>query len=139
MGVSDMAETCKTCKDLLSAGLDLCVRARGLDAQFRRDANLSASVDGEAWVKSGRFDEYVRRHNIHYPDQSIAPKSATDVYKRQPLKTVTGQVVHVPDSAAFDAMDGGEFKTFLDRVQRLCLETYSFNIMGGAQHGREAA
>ncbi len=72
-----MAETCKTCKDLLSAGLDLCVRARGLDAQFRRDANLSASVDGEAWVKSGRFDEHVRRHNIHYPDQSIAPKSAT--------------------------------------------------------------
>lgn len=57
----------------------------------------------------------------------------------KPLKTVTGQVVHVPDSAAFDAMDGGEFKTFLDRVQRLCLETYSFNIMGGAQHGREAA
>ena len=47
----------------------------------------------------------------------------------KPLKTVTGQTVHVPDSAAFDAMDANEFKTFLDRAQKLCLETYGLDIM----------
>jgi len=72
-----MAETCKTCRDLLAAALDLCVRARKMDEQDRRVATLAASVDGASWVESGRFDEYVRRHNIHYPDRSIAPKSAT--------------------------------------------------------------
>ena len=48
----------------------------------------------------------------------------------KPLQTVTGHQVYVPDSAAFDAMDGSEFKTFLERAQRLCLEQWGFDIMG---------
>lgn len=54
-----------------------------------------------------------------------------------PLVTVLGQTVYVPDSAAFDAMDAMEFKTFLERAQKLCLETWGFNIMGKAE--REVA
>lgn len=69
--------TCETCRSLLSAGLDLCVRARKMDAMDRREATLSASCDPQAWIEGGRFDQYVERHNIDRPDTPIATKSGT--------------------------------------------------------------
>ncbi len=55
----------------------------------------------------------------------------------QPLATIGGGTVYIPDSAAFSAMDAGDFKVFLDQAQKLCLETWGFNIMGKAE--REVA
>lgn len=63
--------------ELLSEGLSLCVRARQMDAMDRRSAAIGASVVPEEWQASGRFDKYVERHNIDYPDQQIHPRSAT--------------------------------------------------------------
>lgn len=65
------------CRKLLSEGLDLCVRARTLDAMDRRNATLSVSSDPDGWVASGIFDKYVQRHNATNPDQPIATKSGT--------------------------------------------------------------
>ena len=70
-------ESCRVCISLLSEGLDLCVRARGMDAIDRRNACLDASVDGKEWERHGRFDEHVRRHNIKYADRPLATRSAT--------------------------------------------------------------
>lgn len=69
--------TCDTCRALLSEGLDLCVRARQMDAMDRRAATLAVSKDPEAWVNGGRFDEYVEQYNIDRPDRPIATRSGT--------------------------------------------------------------
>jgi hypothetical protein len=69
--------TCDTCRSLLSEGLDLCVRARKMDAMDRRTATLTMSKDPEAWVNGGRFDEYVEQYNIDRPDRPIATRSGT--------------------------------------------------------------
>lgn len=71
------AADCCGCTKLLSEGLDLCVRARKMDAADRRETALSASVDPAGWVESGKFDRYVERHNIGYPDQQIETRSLT--------------------------------------------------------------
>lgn len=63
--------------ELLSEGLDLCARARQLDAIDRRQATLDASTDGDAWLASGRFDAHVKRHNIERPDSPIEPRCIT--------------------------------------------------------------
>lgn len=55
--------TCSTCTDLLNEALNLTVRGRTLDGINRRQANLDSSMDGEEWLRSGRFDAYVERHN----------------------------------------------------------------------------
>jgi hypothetical protein len=34
---------CETCRTILSEGLDLCVRARGMDAQERTDTQIAMS------------------------------------------------------------------------------------------------
>lgn len=68
---------CEMCQTLLSEGLDLCVRARKLDAQDRANASIAASVDGEAWEASGIFKRYAKMHNEHWPDQQIATRSMT--------------------------------------------------------------
>lgn len=62
---------------LLSEGLELCVRARKMDAMDRRATALGASKDPEGWQHSGEFDNYVARHNIRRPDQPIHTRSAT--------------------------------------------------------------
>ena len=62
---------------LLSEGLDLCVRARKMDAMDRRQATLATTEYADEWVASGRFDKYVERHNIEYPDTPISTRSAT--------------------------------------------------------------
>ena len=69
--------TCETCRTLLSAGLDLCVRARKMDAQERTNSTLDASSDGDAWQKSGRFATYVERANIVNPHAPLMPRSST--------------------------------------------------------------
>jgi len=68
---------CEVCRTLLSEGLDLCVRARTMDAMDRRAATLAVSSDPEGWVESGLFDKHVERHNIVNPDQPISTRSAT--------------------------------------------------------------
>jgi hypothetical protein len=65
------------CRDLLSQGLDLCVRARKLDAMNRRTVQIAACIDPIAWQESGRFDTFVERHNIENPAQEIATRSGT--------------------------------------------------------------
>ena len=65
------------CKKLLSQGLDLCVRARKLDAMDRRTHQLQASVCPIEWQESGRFDTFVERHNIDNPAHQIATRSGT--------------------------------------------------------------
>lgn len=64
-------------EELLSEGLDLCVRAREMDAMDRRQATLAASSSPQEWQESGLFDKYVSEHNKHWPDQPIATRSAT--------------------------------------------------------------
>jgi hypothetical protein len=62
---------------LLSEGLDLCVRARKLDAIDRRAATLSASKNPEGWQRDGLFNQYVAEHNLHYPHAPIETRSLT--------------------------------------------------------------
>jgi hypothetical protein len=68
---------CETCKSLLSEGLDLCVRARQMDAMDRREASLRASKGPDKWVESGLFDQYVEQHNIDRPHAPISTRSGT--------------------------------------------------------------
>lgn len=49
------------------------------------------------------------------------------------LARIDGGVSLIPDSAAFDAMDNLEFKSFLDRAQRLVLEAYGVDIMANTE------
>lgn len=69
--------TCATCHELLSEGLDLCVRARKLDAQDRANANIAATQYGKEWEASGTFAKYAKTYNDHNPDQWMMTKSAT--------------------------------------------------------------
>lgn len=66
----------ETIRDLLSQGLDLCVRARKMDEMDRRSAAIEAS-DDNGWGADARFSRYVTRHNHLYPDQCIATRSGT--------------------------------------------------------------
>ncbi|WP_408914034.1 hypothetical protein [Brucella pseudogrignonensis] len=68
---------CTTCTELLNEALNLVVRARQMDAIDRRDAALKISKVPDEWVSSGRFDDYVERHNIENPHKPIASKSGT--------------------------------------------------------------
>lgn len=72
-----MAKLPEDFRSLLSEALDLCVRARKMDAMDRRDATLAVSVDPDGWQASGTFDRYVERHNIQNPDKPIATRSGT--------------------------------------------------------------
>lgn len=63
---------CETCRELLNEALNLAVRSDQFEAQSRRRAALAASVDGSGWETSGRFADYVERHNISYPHSQIA-------------------------------------------------------------------
>ena len=57
------------CRKLLSEGLDLCVRARKLDAMFRTNAHVEAGVTD--------LEVYAPRHNALWPDQPVLTRSAT--------------------------------------------------------------
>lgn len=63
---------CETCRELLSAALDLCVRARKLDAHER--TNVQAEMfAGSSEMLAGR----AATHNLMFPDQPMFTKSAT--------------------------------------------------------------
>lgn len=68
---------CDVCRTLLSEGLDLCVRARQMDAMDRRAATLAASSNPQKWEESGMFDKYVARHNVQRPHAPISTRSGT--------------------------------------------------------------
>lgn len=68
---------CETCHTLLSEGLDLCIRARKMDAQERTNSSIAASLDGEQWEASGGFARHATRHNIMFPDEPLMTRSAT--------------------------------------------------------------
>lgn len=55
--------TCGTCAALLGEALNLTVRGRTLDGIQKRQNQLDASIDGDAWKESGMFDRYVESHN----------------------------------------------------------------------------
>lgn len=60
-----------TFRELLSEGLDMCVRARKLDAQQRTNDMVGAA--------RGEFDldRYAARHNARDPERPILTRSAT--------------------------------------------------------------
>jgi len=62
---------------LLSEGLDLCARARQMDAMDRRSATLAISSNPTGWVESGQFDKYVQGHNLDSPHAPIETRSLT--------------------------------------------------------------
>jgi hypothetical protein len=63
--------------ELLSEGLDLCARARRLEAQDRTNTSVSASKDGEQWERSGQLAKYAKMHNETWPDTPMMTRSAT--------------------------------------------------------------
>lgn len=63
-------------KKLLSEALDLCVRARKMDAQDRTNTALEISASPENWERTGGFAKYVERHNITHPETPMLPRSA---------------------------------------------------------------
>jgi hypothetical protein len=72
-----VSECCLECTRLLNEGLNLCVRARKMDAQDRRQATLSWSGDPEKWQEDGMFDRYVERHNIENAHAPIEHRCIT--------------------------------------------------------------
>ncbi|KXV17106.1 hypothetical protein [Gluconobacter oxydans] len=68
---------CEKCCELLSQGLDLCVRARKLDEIDRRNNFLAASVCPDEWQKDGLFDKFIERWNAMNSDRQCSTKSGT--------------------------------------------------------------
>jgi len=62
-----VSEEC--CRALLSEGLDLCVRARKLDAMARTTSVVDAGVSD--------LERYAPRHNARFPDQPVLTRSGT--------------------------------------------------------------
>jgi hypothetical protein len=72
-----MEPRCQTCRVLLGQALDLCVRARKMDAIDRRASHLAISQNPDEWQESGTFDAFVADNNAQNPHRPIATKSAT--------------------------------------------------------------
>ena len=71
---------CNECATLLSQGLDLCVRARKLDAIDRTRAQMALTersdpVDAKEWWTQN-IDRRMATHNEMWPDQPMS-RSAT--------------------------------------------------------------
>lgn len=64
------------CRNLLSEGLDLCVRARALDAQDRTDTQIEMSDASPEWWEKN-LERRAARHNAMFPDQPMSTRSAT--------------------------------------------------------------
>lgn len=62
-------------RNLLSEALDLCVRARKLDAQDRANVAVTASADPDAMLEL--LPRHAARHNAMFPDQPMEGRSAT--------------------------------------------------------------
>ena len=68
--------SCDDCRALLSEGLDLCVRARAMDAQDRTAAAMSASSASKEWWDAN-LAARAQMHNETFPDQPMSSRSAT--------------------------------------------------------------
>lgn len=68
--------SCDDCRALLSEGLDLCVRARAMDAQDRTAVAIGASSASKEWWDANRAAR-VQAHNEIFPDQPMSLRSAT--------------------------------------------------------------
>lgn len=62
--------------ELLSEGLDLCVRARKLDAQDRTNTQVAMSSAPKEWWDEN-IEKRAARHNAMFPDQPMLTRSAT--------------------------------------------------------------
>lgn len=62
-------------RELLSEALDLCVRARKLDAQDRANVAVAASADPDAMREL--LPRCAARHNERFPDQPMESRSGT--------------------------------------------------------------
>lgn len=67
---------CDTCKEILSEGLDLCIRARAMDAQDRTNAQMAISSAPKEWWDEN-LPRRVERHNAVFPDQPMSTRSGT--------------------------------------------------------------
>lgn len=67
---------CDKCRTMLSEGLDLCVRARELDAQDRTNAQMAISSAPKEWWDEN-LPRRVARHNAIFPDQPMSMRSGT--------------------------------------------------------------
>jgi hypothetical protein len=61
---------------LLSQGLDLCVRARKMDAQDRTAAQMAISDAPQEWWDEN-IEARAARHNAIFPDQPMSTKCGT--------------------------------------------------------------
>lgn len=67
---------CDQCRQILSEGLDLCVRARALDAQDRTAAQVAVSeAPAEWWAEN--IERRAARHNAVFPHQPMSVRCAT--------------------------------------------------------------
>lgn len=67
---------CEECQKLLSEGLDLCVRARKMEAQDRTNAQIEMSSAPKEWWDEN-LERRAARHNAMFPDQPMSTRSAT--------------------------------------------------------------
>jgi hypothetical protein len=67
---------CDECRRLLSEGLDLCVRARKLDAQERTNMQVEISGDKEWWTEEN-LKRRAAVHNKFSPETPVLTKCAT--------------------------------------------------------------
>lgn len=76
--VAAEADRDRPLRALLDEALNLTVRGRRLDGIARRQNHLDASVNPEEWQASGRFDDFVARHNAtREPWEQIEVRSLT--------------------------------------------------------------
>ena len=68
--------SCADCRRLLSEGLDLCVRARAMDAVDRTAAAMSVSTAGKEWWDAN-LAARASMHNATWPDSPMSNRSAT--------------------------------------------------------------
>lgn len=66
----------ETAASLLSEALDLCVRARKIDASDRTAAQIEASGDPDWWTPE-KTRARAEMHNAVWPDRPMATLSAT--------------------------------------------------------------
>lgn len=67
---------CEVCRTILSEGLDLCVRARAMDAQDRTNAQMALSSAPKEWWDEN-LPARVKMHNETFPDQPMSMRSGT--------------------------------------------------------------
>jgi hypothetical protein len=67
---------CDDCATLLSEGLDLCERARKLDAQGRTNTAVAVSSAPKEWWAEN-MPKRAAMHNQMFPDQPMLTRSAT--------------------------------------------------------------